>query len=205
MKLTATMFALASVAAVALPAAASIIGTTGMVTQIGAPPSAMPGALTAFNAWAWDEATNISLGTMAVDLSTNPSNTFAPVPGFISGLVDSHFIHYDGVPGTVITGTVTFSQPILAVQYRDTNLDLTDALATTGTIYPTNLPGRGFFNWTGSDFIDINGSVLSFQMVGIGAPDLEQVRVFTRAVPAPGSMALLGLGGLLAARRRRGC
>lgn len=205
MKLTTTMFVLASVAAAALPAAGSIIGTTGGATQIVAPFSAMPGALTASNAWAWNEATNISLGSMPVDLSINPSNSFGPTPGFISGLVDSHFIHYDGTPGTLTFGTVTFSQPILAVQYTDTNLDLTDGLATLGTIYPTTLPGRGFFNWTGADFIDINGNVLTFHMVGAGAPDLEQVRVFTRAVPAPGSVALLGLGGLLAARRRRGC
>lgn len=199
----ALMIALSTLAAAALPAAASITGTSGMVTQIGAPASATPGALIAGNAWAWDEATNISLGAMPVELSINPSNSFFPTPGSVSGLVDSHFVHFDGVPGLLITGTVTFSQPILAVQYADSSLDLSDSLATTGTVYPTTLPGRGFSNWTGADFVDINGNTLTFQMISLGQPELEQVRVFTRAVPAPGSMALLGLGGLAVARRRR--
>lgn len=199
----ATCVGLGMSVVVSAAANASIVSTSGMVTQISPPASAMPGALTAFNAWAWNENTNIPLTGMPVDLSTNPSNTFAPVPGLLTANVDSHFIHYDGVPGTVITGTVVFSQPILAVQYRDGSLDLSDGLASTGTVYPTTLAGRGFFNWTGADFIDINGATLTFQMVAIGQPDLEQVRVFTHAVPAPGSLALLGAGGLLAVRRRR--
>ncbi|MCB9844711.1 MAG: hypothetical protein H6811_01815 [Phycisphaeraceae bacterium] len=181
----------------------SITSTSGLCTQIPAPGSALPGALTALNAWAWNEQTGITLASMPVDLSTNPSNSFLPVPGLFTGLVDSHFIHFDGIPGTVITGTVTFSSPILAVQYSDTNLDLTDGLATTGTVYPTTMPGRGFNNWTGADFIDINGNLLTFQLTCAGQPDVEQVRVYTRGTPTPGTAALLGLGGLVAGRRRR--
>ncbi|MBZ0170944.1 MAG: PEP-CTERM sorting domain-containing protein [Phycisphaerales bacterium] len=203
MKTAITLSACLCLAAGALPANASIISTTGMATQIPAPASCLPGALTAFNAWAWDEQQGILLTGMPVDLSTNPSNTFAPVPGSLTTLVDSHFLHFDGVPGTVITGTVTFSTPILGVQYRDAWLDLSDGIASTGTVYPTTLPGRGFFNWTGADFLDINGSVLTFQLTCAGQPDLEQARIFTHAVPAPASVALLGLGGLIAARRRR--
>lgn len=203
MKFHAALSVFLPIVTVALPATASITGTTGMVTQISAPASALPGALTAANAWAWDEQQSILLSGMPVDLSTNPSNSFLPVPGSLSTLVDSHFIHFDGVPGANVTGTVTFSSPILGVQYGDTFLDLSDAIASTGTIYPTSMPGRGFFNWTGADFVDINGSTLTFELDFVGTPDLEQVRVFTRAVPAPGSFALLSLGGLLGARRRR--
>ncbi|HZW09782.1 MAG TPA: PEP-CTERM sorting domain-containing protein [Phycisphaerales bacterium] len=184
-------------------ARASIVSTSGMCTQIGAPASALPGSLAAMNAWAWNEQTGVSLVSMPVDLSTNPSNSNAPVPGALSGLVDSHFIHLDGMQGMVVGGTVTFSAPIVAVQYRDTNLDLSDGLATTGTIYPTTLPQRGFNNWTGADFVDINGNVLTFQFSTVSpASNLEQVRVFTK-VPAPGSTALLAVGGLAAVRRRR--
>jgi hypothetical protein len=185
-------------------ASAGIVSTSGMCTQIGPPVNALPGSLVANNAWAWDELPGINLASMPVDLSTNPSNSNAPVPGFLSGLVDSHFVHFDGVPGMLITGTVTFSDPIIAVQYSDANLDLSDAIATTGTIYPTFMPLRGFNNWTGGDFVDINGNVLTFQLSTVSPiNNLEQIRVFT-AVPAPGAGALLAIGGVLAARRRRG-
>lgn len=203
MKLASTLSLSLLVALAAGSAEASIVSTSGMCTQISAPVSALPGALTAFNAWAWNEQTNVSLTSMPVELSTNPSNSFFPIPGLLTANVDSHFIHFDGLPGTVITGTVTFNKPILAVQYRDASLDLSDALVTTGTAYPTTLPGRGFNNWTGSDFVDINGNLLTFQLTCAGQPDLEQVRVFTHAIPAPGSAALMGLGGLVIARRRR--
>lgn len=202
MKLSLAL-SLSLVAGAAAFAEAGIISTSGMCTQIGAPANALPGSLVATNAWAWDEQTAVSLVSMPVDLSTNPSNSNAPVAGAVSGLVDSHFVHFDGSPGMVIAGTVTFSAPILAVQYRDANLDLSDALASTGTIYPTTLPLRGFNNWTGADFVDVNGNVLTFQFsTASPANNLEQVRVFTK-VPAPGSAALLAMGGLVAARRRR--
>ncbi|MBK7405523.1 MAG: hypothetical protein IPJ41_13050 [Phycisphaerales bacterium] len=185
-------------------AEASIVSTSGQCTQIGAPPSALPGALVAQNVWAWDEQAAITLSGMPVGLGTSPSSSFSPVPGFLSGLADSHFIHLDGVPGAIYTGTVTFSGTIMAVQYSDTNLDLSDSAATTGTVYPTTLSLRGFNNWTGSDFVSISGNVLSFQFSTVSPlNNLEQVRVFTRSVPAPGSAALLVLGGLVAARRRR--
>jgi hypothetical protein len=192
------------VAGVAALSEASIVSTSGLCTQIAAPANALPGSLVANNAWAWDELPAISLVSMPVDLSTNPSNSNAPVPGFLSGTVDSHFIHFDGNPGMLITGTVTFSDPIIAVQYADANLDLSDAIATTGTIYPTFTPLRGFNNWTGADYVDINGTVLTFQLSTVSpVNNIEQIRVFTRAVPAPGTLAALTAACLGLARRRR--
>ncbi len=204
MKAVAALSVCLVVGGAASIAAAGIVSTSGACSQIGAPANALPGSLAANNAWAWDELAGVSLVSMPVDLSTNPSNSFGPVPGLLSTVVDSHFIHFDGVPGMVITGTVTFSDPIIGVQYSDSNLDLSDALASPGTIYPTFMPLRGFNNWTGADYVDINGNVLHFQFsTASPSNNLEQVRVFTRAVPAPGAAALLGLGGLLGARRRR--
>jgi len=189
--------------AAAITAQGAITSVSGMVTQIGAPLNAFPGSLTAVNAWAWDEQQNVTLPPVPVELSTNASSSNAPVPGIYSGSTASHFIHFDGVPGMVVTGTVTFSQPILAVQYRDNSLDVTDALVSTGTAYPTTLPLRGFNNWTGADFVAISGNVLTFQFSTVSpVNNIEQVRVFT-AVPTPGSLALLSLGGLAVARRRR--
>ena len=203
MKNATTLSLCLSLAAAVMPAGAAITSTGGLVTQIPAPANCLPGTLNAFNAWAWDEQAGITLTGMPIDLSTNPSNTFALVPGFLTGTVDSHFLHFDGLPGTTISGSITFSSNIVGVQYRDLWLDASDSIASTGTIYPTSMPMRGFANLTGADFLDINGNVLTFHMTAPGLPDLEQARIFTHAVPAPASAALLGLGGLITARRRR--
>lgn len=203
MKFSSSLSLCLVLAAFAAPSNAAITSTSGLVTQIGAPPNAFPGALVSFNAWAWDEQQGVTLPITPVDLSTNASSSNAPVPGVVVGQVDSHIIHLDGLPGAIITGTVTFNNPIAAVQYTDANLDLTDALVTTGTLYPTFMPFRGFNNWTGADFVAISGNVLTFQFSTVSPViNLEQVRVFTR-VPTPGAATLLGLGGLLIARRRR--
>lgn len=186
----------------AASANASIISTTGSATQIVAPASAMPGALTAGNAWAWNEQINASVLGMPVDMSTNPSTSNAPVAGSLSTFVDSHFIHFDGLPGSIIFGTVTFATNIIGVQYNDSFLDMSDVLGV-GTTYPTFSPGRGFQNYSGADYLRVNANVLTFEMTAPGLPHLNQVRVFTVATPAPGSAALLGLGGLVAVRRRR--
>lgn len=199
-----TALSLSILAATACAAEASIVSTSGACIQIGPPASALPGALQASNAWAWDELGGINLVSMPVDLSTNPSTSFAPVPGFLSGQVDSHFVHFDGFPGVTVTGSVTFNQPILGVQYSDGNLDLADGVASAGTAYPTFAAGRGFFNWTGADHISINGNVLTFEMSAADPTmSLETLRVFTRAIPTPGSAMLLGLGALVGGARRR--
>lgn len=203
MKSVNTLSVCLCVAGLAAAASGTIISTAGMVTQIPAPGNAFPGSLTAFNAWAWNEQSQVPLAAMPVDMITNPSNTSAPVAGNLTALVDSHFIHFDGIPGTTISGSVTFATPIIGVQYRDLWLDFSDPLVTPGTVYPTGFVMRGWSNTTGADFLDVNGNVLQFNMSATGQPDFEQVRVFTVATPAPGSLALLGLGGLAAIRRRK--
>lgn len=203
MKLNGSLsLALASLA-LAASAQGAITGTTGLVTQIGAPPSAMPGALASINAWTWDEQQAFFLPPMFCDLSTNPSGTGTPVPGVIPGqFVDSHFIHFEGPPGAMVTGTVTFMTQIVGVQYMTPTLDSTDALATTGTIYPT---GFIFRDWDGTGFINVNANVISFDLIPAGPfpGGMQQIRVFTRAVPTPGAAALFGLGALAIIRRRR--
>lgn len=190
------------VALIAGSAAASITSVSGNVTQIGAPLSAMPGALTALNAWAWNEQQNVVIPPTWMDLTVNPGGSGSPTPAFVNAQpVSSHFIHYDGFPGAMASGTVTFNAQILFVQYTGGWIDLTDSTVTTGTLYPTTNPTRGF---AGGGFININTNTLTF-MLFPAAPssDVEQIRVFTRVVPTPGSAALLGLGGLLTFRRRR--
>src|SRR5688572_32487336 len=87
----------ASIVAASLVAAAaaqgSITGVGGMATQLFTPPvSAMPFALTGPTLYAWDEQTSVPVSAF-VDLSTNPSSSTLPVPGFVNATVNSHFIH----------------------------------------------------------------------------------------------------------------
>jgi hypothetical protein len=202
---TVACTALFAAAATIQTASGAITSVTGNVIQIGAPASALPGALPGLNAWAWDEAQNVSLGGMPVDMITNPSSTSAPVFGVLSGVYDSHFLHFEGTTGTVAFGTITFSGTIQGVQYRDQWLDLSDPLVTLGTIYPTGMPFRGaVFNASVGSFLSINNNVLTFQMLPTFQPnDVEQVRIFTKPIPTPGATAALALAGLVGLRRRR--
>ncbi|MBL9031200.1 MAG: hypothetical protein JNM80_05785 [Phycisphaerae bacterium] len=199
--------ALASVfvLAAALPASASIIGTTGMAQQIAAPPSCFPGLLQAPQVLCWDEQQGRGTTATPVDMTVNPSAVVSGVgatPGVLSGVFDSHFMHFD-FPGIApLFGTITFSNTIVGVAYQDTFLDLSDGFGSFGTAYPTGLNLRG---WNQQTSISINGATLTFNIVGnpAGQLDIEQIRVFTAPVPAPGAVALASLGGLALFRRRR--
>jgi len=180
---------------------ASIVSVSGTITQIGPPPSAVAGALASFQAFAWNERTNIN-GPIFADETQNPGSSGGAIAGTLSGLFDSHVIHFESLPGVVgAAGTVTFSQPIVGVIFQTASLDSTDgtcgALATT---YPTFYPLRQF---TTSGF-NFTGNLLNFQInSSFSAPILTEIRVLTHAVPAPASAALLGMGGMVALRRRR--
>ena len=106
----------ASILCVAGGASAAITSVSGQATLLGSPPASCgPGALTGLNAFAWDEQQN-TLQNLVVNETQNPGGSASPVPGFVSGVYDSHFIHYEGIPGVInATGTVTFAQPIVAV------------------------------------------------------------------------------------------
>jgi len=202
---TATL-SLIALAGLSGAAQAAIIGTTGQVTQIGAPPSALFGAIVGTPASAWDEQQGFLSTGLPVDMVLNPSNSGAPTPGVVAGPLNSHLIHWNDFTGVAIAGTVSFNGPIAGVAYSDTFLDVSDAVAGAGgTLYPTFFPFRGVVpNAAQGNFISINANTISFNLNLIpGIVDFDQIRVYTRIVPAPGSLALLSAGGLLAARRRR--
>ncbi len=193
------------VACLASGAAAAITGFTGSAFQIGSPVSCLPTILPTGNqVFVWDEQQGVTVTGLPVELSINPSNTGSPTSGLVSGLLDSHFIHYDHFGQA--NGTVTFALSIVGVAYIDTSLDVSDAVTgSLGTAYPTSNATRGAFSLPFlNDFIDINGNVLTFKIDTISpVNDFTQIRVYTKAVPAPGTIALLTAGGLLTARRRR--
>lgn len=183
----------------------AITGTTGMVMQIAPPPSATFGSIVGSPASAWDEQQGFVAAGLPVNLSINPSNSGSPTIGAVTGLVDSHIIHWNDFSGISIAGSVTFNNPIVGVAYTDNFLDVSDVPAGAfGTIYPTLVPNRGINSIPNSNsFVSILGNTISFNLDLVpGLVDFDQIRVFT-AVPTPGSLALLGVGGMLAARRRR--
>lgn len=194
------------VALLSAGAQAAIVGTGGSAVQIPAPPSAMFGALTGAPAWCWDEQQSVMVSGLPVNLSVNPSNSTAPTPGVVNGLVDSHFIHFNDVMNPQTFGSVTFNAPIIGVAYGNFELDASDlASGALGTIYPTGSPMRGVNSTFPVSVVSISGNTIHFDLrVGSAAlADLDQIRVFT-AVPTPGSLALLGVAGLAGVRRRRG-
>jgi MYXO-CTERM domain-containing protein len=193
---------------VAASTQAAIIGTTGNIVQIGAPASVTPGALFTFpNAVAFNErqfATGAGIG----DITANPWVAPPLSPGPWAGVVNSHFVHVDPPPTGalfVLNGSVTFDGAIIAVmltspgQIAPNHLDTSDFLGALGTVYPTGHPFRG---WNGSGTVGVFGSTIRFTNVTVQPGDFEQFRVLTQ-VPTPGSLALLGVGGLLTMRRRR--
>jgi hypothetical protein len=197
---------LAALSAPALAAHGAITGVTGSTFWLGSPPLACgPGQLQWSNGFvsAWDEQQNRPQ-TLSVDMTNNPGTSGSATPGVLSGVYDSHFIHFEGIPGIVnATGSVTFSSTIVGVIFTPTNLDNSDVpCGSLGTVYPTTYPFRGL-NSTPQSAFSINGNTLTFSLWAIQpTSQIDQIRVLTIA-PTPGALALVGLGGLLAARRRR--
>lgn len=192
---------------VAGSAQAAVTGVSGAATLGPPPPVASVPAIISPNAQVWDELQNVTLpaGGVQVDMLVNGGtmSSTSPTPGVVTGTVDSHFIHFSAVPNQGAVGSVTFNAPILAVIYSITFLDNTDALlGAGGTTYPTGWSGRDLSSLS---VLNASGNVLNFNFFepGGGALRIEQVRVLTNAIPAPGSAALAGLAALLVARRKR--
>lgn len=197
--------ALCVLALTAATANAAVVSVTGQAVIIGAPPTATFGSFTGGVVQVWDEQQGVTVGGLPVDLSINPSSSTFPTPGAVSGLIDSHFLHYNDwvVP---VAGTVTFNAPIIGVAYNDVFLSISDPVGALGTVYPTGNTWRGINTLAnpGASIVSISGNTLTFHVEVVpGAPDFDQVRVFTHPVPTPGSVALLAIGGLMSARRRR--
>ncbi len=205
MKSRVATVTLATLALSAPFASAAIVGVTGATTWLGSPPpSCNPGALTGITSFAWDEQQNVTISSgINVDMTNNPGSSTSPVPGTIAGIFDVHFLHFQSATGIGITGSVTYSGPIIGVIFRNTTLDLSDYLGTGGTTYPTGYLFRGL---TGNppSFFSISGNTLTYNLnTNVSVPFVDQVRVLTHPTPAPGSAALLGLAGLVCTRRRR--
>ena len=140
---------------------------------------------------------------MICDEVQNPGGSASPTFGTISGVVDSHFLHFQDNIGVNSQGTVTFNNPIVGVIWKNSLLDLTDgSLGALTTIYPTGYFNRGI-NALPLAIVSINGNVMTFNLgTNIATGDVAQIRVLTQ-VPAPGVCAVLAGAGLMVSRRRR--
>jgi len=200
----ATQLAIATLLVSGSLASASIIATTGPINWLVSPPaSCQPFLLNGFTGYTWDEKQNVNLN-LVVDMVNNPGSSNSPIPGTINGTYSSHFIHFDpNAAALPISGTITYNAPIVAVIFRNINLDNSDGPAgALTTVYPTGFTFRGLIA-APSSFVTISGNVLTYNLNTVNPVyNIAQVRVITQT-PAPGSTALLGLSGIACFRRRR--
>lgn len=206
-----TLATLVSASLVASSAHGSIVSTSGQMIQIAPPPSLQTGQQ-AYGTYAVaiNEKQNVLFNGVVDRLNPVPGfnyTTSTVSPAVVSTYVNSHIIHFDdtnaGNPRNNIVGTVTFDSPIIGLIYINTRLNTSDGqLGNIGTtVYPFGVPNRGFaVAYSGLDTARLLNPYTI--QVTLGAA-MDQIRVLTLPVPAPGAMALLPLAGLLTARRRR--
>jgi hypothetical protein len=124
--------------------------------------------------------TNVRSGPLTINPNTFPVGAVSPTPNPFGQ-------------------TITFNTPYnytggnLLIEIRHTGSNITnpansflDAMPTTATGY-----GTQFWSATATTYAATAGTAASFTITNLVT------------IPAPGSLALLGMGGLLAARRRR--
>lgn len=201
--------------AIGAAANAGIVGVTGDILLIDAPPSALDGVLADdLHAFAWNEQQDIMLRTdLAVDITSAGlyDSEDDLTPGFLAAgtLVRSHMIHFDTTSPDVdgdYVGTVEFDAPILGVIVTWQLLDASDGSVGSLTTLYFNGQGRGledFDTQTADEWVRWEGSSLILSASGGVMPVMDEIRVLTD-VPAPGAMALLAsAGGLFLLPRRR--
>ncbi len=137
--------------------------------------------------------------------------------------INSYFIHQDLVGNNpnksiIMEFSITFEQPIIGLilggdwhdgEWFRTTLDDSDYLAGPGVSHTTNsaLRKRGALEGSAwAEFLTISedGYTLSGSLHSLGV-HVDNVRIITlgSTIPTPGSIALLGVAGLVVSRRRR--
>lgn len=197
-------------------ALAGIVGVGGGVAQVPAPADASTDQYVDPIIHAWNERQNVVLEYAVLVNATMPG-AYADVGDLTPGAIpagtpiSSHYIHFDSAQDqeTIVSGWVTFDAPILGVVMVGDGpgknlLDSTDFLGAAGTVYPDNVAHRGIELSGEYDAITISPDrmTLIIDQLRVVNPG-DHVRIITESLPTPGTLGLVGLGGLLAARRRR--
>lgn len=121
--------------------------------------------------------------------------------------IRSYFLHFDPAAGSAVNISggfqLTSDEEIIGLIFSDDRMALADTvIGRPGVTYPTGFMGRGYDANDDSWTLSADRHVFQFTMRA-GGQGLDQVRVITQVVPAPGALAMCGLGGLVAAKRRR--
>lgn len=167
--------------------------TSGDVTRLSA-----PGGTAVFDpgfagVGASDFSFDIDVMVMGGGTSATGTGTFTIVDVHgesLTGSLNGDFVQ-------LAPGIIAFNGLISGVQFNDVSGDGTFDGPTTGS-FSTDLPGSAPYDGAIVQlFIDGSGGFFDADFTGVST------QVSGAIVPAPASLALLGLGGLAAARRRR--
>ena len=196
-------------------ASAGIIQTTGAAQIATTPTSAEQ------NTWehnhrvrVFQESLNITLDRdIAVDFLA-PGH-YRNSPALNRGLVaegtnvNSYLLHQDGKSNDLmrLAGSVRFDEVIVGVIVKKFRINETDGLlGSTTTTYESLIDlGRGLEMSRGRDEIRLSSDMKRITFNLLTSDAMDEIRVITlgQAVPSPGSLALIGLAGLVGLRGRR--
>jgi len=199
---------------------AAIVSTSGSISYITAPSSVYPGAYESSDSiTSFDEQQNVILSSdLSVDYLSSTGSTGTLSTGT---QINSYFVHFDPIGTSVeaidritLAGSLTFSEQIIGLIYTGLacplcpvtpqNLEASDYLGQTGTIYPTDGLGRGlepnsdpYYTGRGDLFtLSADGLTLDLQFTAYPLRT-DQLRVITAStVPIPAA-AYLFVSGLL--------
>lgn len=211
MNLSRILVPIAALAFLAPSAHAAIVSTSGQTTWLTSPPaSAWLGSLKGPNAYVWNERQNQPAGFFPVNINVNPSVNTGYVPqlnSVFAPAVASHMIHFEPATGAPLqcVGSVTFSTPVIGVIYSGLWLSGSDPLfGAPATTYYTGGWGRSYGMFLAQSIVSVNGNTVSFDLRPNYAGILmSELRVLTRPVPAPSTLAAAGVLVLAGGRRRR--
>lgn len=191
-------------------ALADVIWTSGAGTVVAPPMSMEVGALEgATTIYAINERQDIALPyDLAVDWAGHGMlGGTASLRGHVipaGTRISSHLIHMDTDTNIkmLVEASFGFDGPILGIIVTRSRLVATDVdLGLATTLYSLS-PYRGVeidaFDRVAVD-METNSVWVRLQQ----STEIDEVRVITGVIPAPGSLALLSATGLLAGRRRR--
>lgn len=203
---------------------AGIVGTTGPISQIGAPADVRNHMLVSDSQIvAFAEQQGVVLPQNLTFNITQPgtapeADAINTSPGdILSGTrVDSFLVHFESGTGTqstpvLLSGSITFDRDVLGVAVFDRRLNESDSvLGSLSTFYPTEnreleIRAGGIVGVSGNDSITLSEDrrTVTFNFGNTGGPD--QARIVVAAVPEASSIVLAGVGAacLLAWQLRR--
>lgn len=184
---------LAALLLAAVPAGATVVGTTGAAQATAAPASLMPGALESDSVVRVVTERSLTLSA-SLTLSIMDANGSITTKTLSAGAcLQSYIVHFDAMGTSTapsLSGTVSFSQPVLGVAPLTPLLDLTDGGAVpfglSGTTYPTGNATRGLepripvINPNGDLLMLSNPTTVGFTFRTDG---YDQARIFTQCDP----------------------